>query len=163
MTPSSVPTAPFSVPRPSQSPNTVPSGSLAMGPDARVQQLTAQVVRARQDLVAAQVELRTARGEANNYRAELSVAKARISELEAEVEKLRAAPAAAGADDLKRIKGIGPKFEKILHAAGITSLSQVAAWTDGDIDETAKKIGIKADRIRREDWVGKAKSLTGSG
>ena len=141
----------------------MPSGSVSLGPDARIQQLTAQVVRARQDLVAAQVELRTARGEANNYRAELSVAKARITELEAVVEKLRSAPAAAGADDLKRIKGIGPKFEKILHAAGITSLTQVAAWTESDIDATAKTVGIKGDRIRREDWVGKAKSLTGSG
>jgi NADH-quinone oxidoreductase subunit E len=147
-------------PRPSQAPHTVPSGSVAIGSDARVQQLTAQVVRARQELVAAQVELRTARGESNNYRAELQSAKARIAELEAELQKVRSAPPPAATDDLKRIKGIGPKFEKILHAAGITSIATVAAWTESDIDSVAKKVGIKAERIRREDWVGKAKSLT---
>jgi predicted flap endonuclease-1-like 5' DNA nuclease len=131
--------------------------------EARIRELTAQVVRARNELVAAQVELRTARGEADNLRAELSVAKARIDELEAELKKAQASPAAPSGDDLKVIKGIGPKFEKLLRGAGITSLAQIAAWSESDIDVMAAKLGFKAERIRKDDWVGNAKRHAGGG
>jgi len=127
-----------------------------------VRELQSQVVRAKQELVTAQVDLRTARGEADNLRAELAVAKARMEELEGELKKVQSAPpAAAAGDDLKSIKGIGPKYEKMLRAAGVTGLSVIAAWTESDIDTIAAKIGVKADKIRRDDWVGNAKRLTG--
>ncbi len=106
------------------------------------------------------MDLRTARGEADNLRAELSVAKSRIEELESELKKVQSAPPAARGDDLKVIKGIGPKFEKLLHAAGVTSLAQIATWTDADIDRMAKTMGVKPDRIRKDDWIGNAKRLT---
>lgn len=145
-------------PRPSRAPQTVPSGSVAIGNEARVQQLTAQLVKARQELVSAQVELRTARGEADNLRAELGVAKGRIEELDAALKKAQSAPPAAAGDDLKVIKGIGPKYEKLLRAAGVTTLAQIAAWTETDIDAIAKTMGVKADKIRKDDWVGNAKN-----
>ncbi len=44
-------------------------------------------------------------------------------------EKAAAAPA-AGADDLKKLSGVGPALEKKLHAAGVTTYAQIAAWTD---------------------------------
>lgn len=86
----------------------------------------------------------------------------RIEELEAELEAERSKPGSrkkpmpAG---LTSIKGIGPKFEKALRAAGISNVSQVAAWTDADISRVAKLLGIKAQRIQKEDWVGTAKAL----
>jgi NADH-quinone oxidoreductase subunit E len=89
--------------------------------------------------------------------------RSRIAELEAELEETRdksaprKKPAAAG---LTSIKGIGPKFEKALRAAGISSVSQVAAWTDADITRVAKLLGIKAQRIQKENWVGTARSLS---
>jgi len=150
-------------PRPSHPPQTVPSGGLAIDPEARLQQLQSQVMRGRQELVAAQVELRTTRGEAYNLRAELSVAKARIEELESELRRAQSDRITTPGDDLKSIKGIGPKFEKLLRGAGIVTLAQIAAWTESDIDSMAQKLGVKADRIRKDDWVGNAKRLIGGG
>jgi predicted flap endonuclease-1-like 5' DNA nuclease len=146
-------------PRPSQAPFTVPSGSLAIDAETRIHQLQAQVIRGRQELVTAQVDLRTARGEVYNLRAELTVAKTRIEELEGELRKAQSDRITTPGDDLKSIKGIGPKFEKLLRGAGIVTLAQIAAWSESDIDEMAKKLGVKAERIRKDDWVGNAKRL----
>jgi predicted flap endonuclease-1-like 5' DNA nuclease len=148
-------------PRPSYAPQTVPSGAAAANTDARVRELQAQVVRARQELASAQVELRTARGEADNLRAELSVAKSRVEALEVELNRSRSAAITQPGDDLKVIKGIGPKYEKLLRSAGVTSLAEIASWNEADVDAIAKKLGIKADRIRKDDWVGNAKRLGG--
>jgi predicted flap endonuclease-1-like 5' DNA nuclease len=83
-----------------------------------------------------------------------------IGRLEAELGELRARGPASG-DDLKRIKGIGPGFEKALRAAGIDSFQRIAAWTDADIEQIAPKLKVHASRIRRENWVGGAASLLG--
>ncbi len=43
------------------------------------------------------------------------------------------APRAGAADDLQRIKGVGPVNEKHLHELGVFHFDQIAAWTrDGD-------------------------------
>ena len=41
------------------------------------------------------------------------------------------APREGGADDLKKIKGVGPKLEELLHGLGIYHFDQIAAWTRG--------------------------------
>ena len=69
-----------------------------------------------------------------------------------------AAPAAAGADDLKQLSGVGPALEKKLLAAGVTSFAQIAAWTEADIAEFDEKLSFKG-RIEREGWVEQAKKL----
>ncbi len=86
----------------------------------------------------------------------------RINELEAALSKARSTsspPPPPVGDDLKVVKGIGPKFEKLLKAEGITEVRQIAEWTDADIEAITKKIGVKRERIRREDWVGRAKRV----
>ncbi len=71
-------------------------------------------------------------------------------------------PASAGAhDDLTNIKGIGPKTERALRALGITTYRQIAEWTSADIDLFAGKLKLKAERIVRDDWVGRARKLLG--
>ncbi|MBU2934923.1 MULTISPECIES: 50S ribosomal protein L21 [Pacificibacter] len=70
----------------------------------------------------------------------------------------KAAPAAAGADDLKQLSGVGPALEKKLHAAGVTSFAQVAAWTEADVEEFGEKLSFKG-RIEREGWIDQAKAL----
>ena len=72
--------------------------------------------------------------------------------------KAEAAPAAAGADDLKQLSGVGPALEKKLHAAGVTTFAQIAAWTEADIAEFDEKLSFKG-RIEREGWVEQAKTL----
>ncbi|MCB1337454.1 MAG: 50S ribosomal protein L21 [Maritimibacter sp.] len=75
-------------------------------------------------------------------------------------KKAEAAPAqaAAGADDLKELSGVGPALEKKLIEAGVTSFAQIAAWTEADIAEFDEKLNFKG-RIEREGWVDQAKKL----
>jgi large subunit ribosomal protein L21 len=68
------------------------------------------------------------------------------------------ADAPAGADDLKKLSGVGPALEKKLLEAGVTSFAQIAAWTEADIAEFDEKLSFKG-RIEREGWVEQAKEL----
>ncbi|WP_158963475.1 50S ribosomal protein L21 [Chachezhania sediminis] len=72
-----------------------------------------------------------------------------------------AAAPAAGADDLKKLSGVGPALEKKLLAAGITSFAQIAAWTEEDIAAIDEQLSFKG-RIEREGWVEQAKTLAGA-
>ena len=66
-------------------------------------------------------------------------------------------------DDLKQIKGVGPKLEKLLHDNGVTQFAQVAAWSDAEIDRFADLIGSMGGRIRSDDWTQQAKTLAAGG
>ena len=68
------------------------------------------------------------------------------------------APAATGADDLKKLSGVGPALEKKLNEAGVTSFEQIAAWTDADVEAFGEKLSFKG-RIEREGWIEQAKEL----
>ena len=76
-----------------------------------------------------------------------------------------AKPAAPKADkaapggDLKKLSGVGPALEKKLIAAGVTSLEQVAAWTEADVTKIDEELSFKG-RIEREGWIAQAKELT---
>lgn len=65
------------------------------------------------------------------------------------------------ADDLRRIKGLGPKMLALLHNLGITRYEQIASWTDADLDELDSKLGAFAGRPRRDNWVEQARLLAG--
>ncbi|WP_372837558.1 hypothetical protein [Phaeovulum sp.] len=67
------------------------------------------------------------------------------------------------ADDLKAIKGIGPKFEKLLKANGIRTYAQIAAWGPQDIAELEAKLEGFAGRVERDGWVEQAKTLASGG
>ncbi len=73
-------------------------------------------------------------------------------------KKAAKAEAPAGADDLKKLSGVGPALEKKLLEAGVTSFAQIAAWTEADIAEFDEKLSFKG-RIEREGWVEQAKEL----
>jgi len=62
-------------------------------------------------------------------------------------------------DDLRRIKGVGPKLVSILAEHGVTSFAQIAAWDDADIDRIDAELGRFQGRIRRDDWVAQARLL----
>jgi predicted flap endonuclease-1-like 5' DNA nuclease len=59
------------------------------------------------------------------------------------------------------IKGIGPALEQRLRASGVTSVAQVAAWSDEDIERLAPTLKVSPERIRREAWVEQARVITG--
>jgi len=64
----------------------------------------------------------------------------------------------AGGDDLKKLTGVGPAIEKKLHALGVTTFAEVAAWTAEDIARVEESLNFKG-RITRDDWVGQAQKL----
>lgn len=68
------------------------------------------------------------------------------------------APRNGKADDLRKIKGIGPKTESTLNDLGIYHLDQIAAWTQAHVDWLEGRIAVKG-RIRREQWVEQAMLL----
>ncbi|MCG3266501.1 NADH:ubiquinone oxidoreductase [Yoonia sp. I 8.24] len=64
-----------------------------------------------------------------------------------------------GADDLKKIKGVGPKLEIMLNGMGFYHFDQIAAWGPAEqkwVDENLP--GFKG-RATRDKWVEQAKTL----
>ena len=59
-------------------------------------------------------------------------------------------------DDLKKIKGIGPKFEADLNAKGVYYFRQIAAWSADDIKMVDEIIDSFPGRIERDEWVKQA-------
>ncbi|MDH3665325.1 MAG: NADH-quinone oxidoreductase subunit E [Paracoccaceae bacterium] len=65
-------------------------------------------------------------------------------------------------DDLKQIKGIGPKLEGTLNGLGVYHFDQIANWSDGDVAWVDEKLSFKG-RIERERWIPQARGLAGLG
>lgn len=68
------------------------------------------------------------------------------------------APLEGKADDLKQIKGIGPKLEAALHENGVYHFHQIAAWDARTIAIMNDRLSFKG-RIERERWVTQALAL----
>ncbi len=62
-------------------------------------------------------------------------------------------------DDLTQLSGVGPVMAEKLRKAGVTSLSQIAGWSEEDIARFDEELDFKG-RIQRDDWVGQARKLT---
>lgn len=69
------------------------------------------------------------------------------------------APAAAGADNLQLLKGVGPKLAALLTGLGITRFQQIADWTDADIAAIDAQLGSFQGRIARDNLVDQASYL----
>lgn len=69
----------------------------------------------------------------------------------------------AAADDLRRIKGIGPKLADWLADNGVTRFAQIAAWDDETVTDFAQRLGRMGGRIQADDWVGQARILAAGG
>lgn len=65
------------------------------------------------------------------------------------------APREGKGDNLRAIKGIGPKTESALNDLGIYHYDQIADWSGAHIDWLEGRIAVKG-RIRREQWVEQA-------
>ena len=62
-------------------------------------------------------------------------------------------------DDLKRIKGVGPKLEKLLHRLGFFHFDQVAAWTEDEIAWVDDNLEGFKGRVTRDEWVAQARQF----
>ena len=69
------------------------------------------------------------------------------------------APRGGVADDLKQLKGVGPKLEQLLNGLGIYHFDQVAAWTPAQVAWVDDQLSFKG-RIDRDGWIEQARALT---
>jgi predicted flap endonuclease-1-like 5' DNA nuclease len=63
------------------------------------------------------------------------------------------------ADDLSRLKGVGPKFADALHGLGFNRFDQIAALTPTEIERLDARLGTFAGRITRDRVVEQADYL----
>jgi NADH-quinone oxidoreductase subunit E len=68
-----------------------------------------------------------------------------------------------GADNLKKIKGVGPKLEALLHRLGVFHFDQVAAWNAAEIAWVDENLEGFKGRVSRDNWVAQAKILADGG
>ena len=68
-------------------------------------------------------------------------------------------PTDGAPDDLKKIKGIGPKFEADLNGKGIYYFRQIGAWKVADVKMVEGIIDSIPGRIQRDEWVKQGKAL----
>ena len=74
-----------------------------------------------------------------------------------------AAPRDGGADDLKRIKGVGPKLEAMLHRMGFFHFDQIAKWSAAEVAWVDENLEGFKGRVTRDDWVAQAAVLAEGG
>lgn len=70
-------------------------------------------------------------------------------------------PRPEGADDLKRIRGVGPKLERMLNGMGIYHFDQIAAWGEAELRWVDSHLQGFTGRATRDDWVGQSRALAG--
>ncbi len=72
-------------------------------------------------------------------------------------------PRKSGGDDLKLIKGVGPKLEVLLHTLGFFHFDQIAAWTTAELAWVDDNLEGFKGRATREEWVAQAKGFAKGG
>jgi len=69
-------------------------------------------------------------------------------------------PAAVGEpDNLRLIKGVGPKLNTLLISLGVTRFDQIAEWKEAEINEVDQYLDTFSGRITRDAWIDQAKFL----
>jgi predicted flap endonuclease-1-like 5' DNA nuclease len=63
------------------------------------------------------------------------------------------------ADDLKLIKGVGPKLEILCHTLGFFHFDQIAGWTAAEIAWVDENLEGFKGRVTRDEWVEQAREL----
>lgn len=69
------------------------------------------------------------------------------------------APRKSGVDDLKLIKGVGPKLEALLHSLGFFHFDQIANWTEAELAWVDENLEGFKGRVIRENWVEQARAF----
>lgn len=64
-----------------------------------------------------------------------------------------------GADDLKMIKGVGPKLEIILNELGFYHFDQIAGWSAAEVAWVNDNLTGFKGRVSRDNWVEQARKL----
>ena len=111
-------------------------------------------------------------GELERARSELTLLRGRYRESQAKLTEMivRSGEAIAPewildaptgkADDLKRIRGIGPKLERVLNSVGIFKFAQLAQLDAPGAAWLSTRLGTFPGRIFRDQWVEQAQDLS---
>ncbi|SEK36323.1 Predicted 5' DNA nuclease, flap endonuclease-1-like, helix-3-turn-helix (H3TH) domain [Roseovarius azorensis] len=73
------------------------------------------------------------------------------------------APRDGQADDLKQIKGIGPKLEQLCHGLGFYHFDQIAGWGPQEVAWVDANLKGFKGRVSRDNWVEQARTLAAGG
>ncbi|MEM7191645.1 MAG: hypothetical protein AAF405_02050, partial [Pseudomonadota bacterium] len=73
------------------------------------------------------------------------------------------APRAGTGDNLKKIKGVGPKLEALCNRLGFWHFDQIANWTDAEVAWVDANLEGFKGRVSRDNWVAQAKVLATGG
>ncbi|UOA14377.1 NADH-quinone oxidoreductase subunit E [Sulfitobacter dubius] len=68
-------------------------------------------------------------------------------------------PREGGADDLKKIKGVGPKLEQMLNGMGFYHFDQIAQWGPEEVAWVDQNLEGFKGRVSRDTWVEQAARL----
>ncbi len=72
-------------------------------------------------------------------------------------------PRGGVADDLKRIKGVGPKMEIMCNELGFYHFDQIASWSAEEVAWVDQNLKGFKGRVTRDDWVEQARLLAAGG
>jgi predicted flap endonuclease-1-like 5' DNA nuclease len=117
--------------------------------EAQIRPLADEVDKLRRDF---------ARGRAGQESAVASAGTTRLADGGARAIETRA----IDANDLRQLKGVGPKFADRLAAAGITRIDQIAGWSQADIEVIDSQMGDFRGRIAADRLVEQSQLLTES-
>jgi len=91
-------------------------------------------------------------------RAEVEVTRSGDGDTPEKEPALLKEPRGGKPDDLKQLKGVGPKLEELLNELGVYHFDQVAAWGPDEIAWVDNRLKFKG-RIERDGWIDQAKQL----
>lgn len=72
-------------------------------------------------------------------------------------------PRGGKADNLKEIKGVGPKLEQLLNSMGFYHFDQIASWGPAEVAWVDENLEGFKGRVTRDNWVEQAKTLAAGG
>lgn len=73
--------------------------------------------------------------------------------------KPKIAAANGDPDNLRLVKGVGPKLNTLLNNLGVTRFDQIAEWKEAEIQEVDQYLENFSGRITRDSWIDQAKYL----
>ena len=80
----------------------------------------------------------------------------------AEAAKAPPPPKKATESELRKIKGLSPKYQKALTELGITTVAAVAGLTNDDFAKIAAHLSMSVDKVKKLGWVETARALSGA-
>lgn len=123
--------------------------------DARIRDLTARLESWKQRVSPLTAKLKQQRNLIREFREMEAAYAARHAARSVYAERDNNEPA----DNLKRIRGIGPALERRLHRNGVRRFEHIADLSEEELADVAKKLAIAPNLAQRDRWIEQARDL----